>query len=150
MDMPHNTHVAFPWRQILSGLWVISYLILGALGLYSLAEWAEMGPGVTATLGLWAAAPVALFGIMAAVAKAAGWWQVEWVALWFLMSGLVIHASLEARAGDLAWLAAETFFLLTCAHRNVSLYLFARDARWGVDRRHMILDRFRHTERGAP
>lgn len=131
-----------PWGAILGAVGVLQYVVLSALGVYGAMTWqARAGvPGVDfPRVGLVGAAAIVLFGLLCAYTKARGWWQAEWVLLWFLMAALVVHAVVEAMGdGWPEWVMAESFFLLACTARCLSLYLFARKARWGAERRHLI------------
>lgn len=139
--MPDTATIPVPWRSILTGLAALNYLLMATLGGYGASEWVDRTDHLAALsgLGLTAAAFVTVGALLCMGAKITGRWMVEWVALWFVMAGLVIYMGLEGIEGSWGWVAVEVFLFIYCAHRNVSLAVFAKDARWGADRRSKII-----------
>lgn len=139
--MPQTADMPVPWRSILTGLTALNYLLLAGLGGYGASEWVGRSDTLAALsgLGLPAAASVTVGALLCMGAKITGRWMVEWVALWFVMAGLVVYMALEGFEGSWGWVAVEVFLFVYCAHRNVSLAVFAKDARWGAERRSKII-----------
>ena len=138
---PHTRTLPPVWHRAFQSGGAVLYALLAALGALSIPIWAT-APPVIAVPGTTAAVGLAMLGGVATVSKVFEWFQLEAITLWFLMAALVVHMAAHGAIGGWPeWVLAQAFFLVTCILRTLELILFARQARWGVERRHLIRHR---------